>query len=133
MNVAEIIREKGVRPSYVRVRILDYMLTERNHPTADMIYRSLAPEIPTLSKTSVYNTVDLFLEKGLVQLIGIDEKEMRYDADTSAHAHFRCDQCGVIIDLPLNPSAHPVDCPSGLKVNEIQYYLKGLCEKCGQV
>jgi Fe2+ or Zn2+ uptake regulation protein len=129
---AERLKEKGVKPSYLRVRILEYMLKYRNHPTVDMIYQALSPEIPTLSRTSVYNTVKLFLENGIVQKIGIDDQEMRYDADTKVHAHFKCEGCGTIIDLPVTPGAFPAKLPEGLKINDIQYYLRGLCQKCGE-
>lgn len=129
-NITGSLKAKGVKPSYLRTRILEYMLRYRNHPTVDMIYQALAPEIPTLSRTTVYNTVNLFMEKGLVQRIGIDDQEMRYDADTEVHAHFRCERCGTILDLPVDPYLTPVKYPEGLVVSEIQYYLRGLCEKC---
>lgn len=132
VSIPERIRAKGVKPSYLRTRILEYMLNYRNHPTVDMIYQALAPEIPTLSRTTVYNTVKLFLEKGLVQRIGIDEQELRYDADTGIHAHFRCEKCGMILDLPVDPDAVSIKYPDNLKVNEVQYYLIGLCGRCRQ-
>lgn len=130
LNTAEYLKEKGIKPSYQRVRVLDYMLEKRNHPTVDMIYLALSPEIPTLSKTTVYNTVNLFLDKGVVQLIGIDEQEMRYDADMTVHGHFKCDACGRILDLRLNGDKPLFAGAEGLKIREMQFYLKGLCDAC---
>ncbi|MCX7771909.1 MAG: transcriptional repressor [Clostridia bacterium] len=130
MDIAQYLQDHHVKPSYPRVRILEYMLEKRNHPTVDMIYSELSKELPTLSRTTVYNTVDLFLEKGLVQLIGIDEQETRYDADITAHAHFRCDQCGKILDLRLTGEAQAIQGMEQLKVREVQIYLKGLCQEC---
>jgi Fe2+ or Zn2+ uptake regulation protein len=132
-STAQYLKEKGIKPSYQRVRVLDYMLQNKNHPTVDMLYSALSPEIPTLSKTTVYNTVNLFLEKGVVQLIGIDEQEMRYDADITTHAHFKCDRCGRILDLRLNSEGAIFQGIEGLKIREIQFYLKGLCQECQAV
>lgn len=129
---ANLLQSKGIKPSYLRIRILSYMLTMRNHPTVDMIYHALSPEIPTLSRTTIYNTVDLFLENRLVQLIGIDEKEIRYDADISTHAHFLCEKCGRILDLPINKDWPIFESPD-IKIREIQYYLKGLCKQCDEI
>ncbi len=130
MNVAEYLQEHSVKPSYPRVRILDYMLTKKNHPTVDMIYGELSKEIPTLSRTTVYNTVNLFYQKGLVQRLGIDEQETRYDADISIHAHFKCDGCGKILDLPVKGDFPEIKGLEKFKIREIQYYVKGLCDQC---
>ncbi len=130
MNVAEYLQEHHIKPSYPRVRILDYILTKKNHPTVDMIYGELSKEIPTLSRTTVYNTVNLFYQNGLVQKHGIDELETRYDADISLHAHFRCDDCGQIFDLPVEGDLPKIKGLENFKVREIQYYVKGLCNQC---
>ena len=129
MDVAEYLSEHGVKPSYQRVRVLSYMLEKKNHPTVDMIFGELSKDIPTLSRTTVYNTVNLFHQKGLVQKLGIDDEEARYDADITVHAHFRCDKCGNIFDLPVQEPA-VITGLEKMKVREIQYFIKGLCDKC---
>ncbi|OPL15479.1 MAG: hypothetical protein AVO39_08010 [delta proteobacterium MLS_D] len=54
--------EKRIRPSFPRLRILEYLLKSREHPGADDVYRALVDDIPTLSKTTVYNALALFEE-----------------------------------------------------------------------
>ena len=130
MDIATYLKEHHIKPSYPRMKILDYMMAQKNHPTVDMIYGHLVKEIPTLSKTTVYNTMELFLENRVVQLIGIDEKEKHYDTDVSVHAHFKCDGCGRIMDMCLDGPLPTPRSPGLLKVREIQYYVKGLCEQC---
>ncbi len=49
------LEEEGIQPSYHRLKILEYMMNHRTHPTVDIIYKNLSKEIPTLSKTTVYN------------------------------------------------------------------------------
>ena len=130
MNAAVYLQEHGIKPSYPRIRIMEYLLTRKNHPTVDMVYEDLLKEMHTLSRTTVYNTVNLFFEKGIVQRLGIDEQEVRYDADISFHAHFKCDRCGRIWDLAAEPGQANIKGLEKFKVREIQYYVKGLCEQC---
>lgn len=130
MDTTVYLQQHGIKPSYQRIRILDYLLTKKNHPTADMIYAELAQDIPTLSRTTVYNTMNLFLQNCIVQKIGIDEYEIRYDADISCHAHFKCDNCGKIFDLPVEDNKLKIGGLDKFKVREVQYYIKGLCPMC---
>jgi len=113
------------------MKVYDYLVTKHNHPTADTIYKSLMSEIPTLSKTSVYNTMDLFLEKHLVQAVTIEENETRFDADTSDHGHFKCTQCGEIHDFNVDLTDVEHDLPEGFTVDERHLYYKGVCADCG--
>lgn len=130
MEISKYLSDHNIKPSYLRIRIMDYMLTRKNHPTVDMIYEELTNEIPTLSRTSVYNTVNLFFDKGLVQKLGIDDAEARYDADINVHAHFMCDKCGKIKDIEITEALPAFNELSDIEIREIQYYLKGLCEQC---
>jgi Fur family ferric uptake transcriptional regulator/Fur family peroxide stress response transcriptional regulator len=114
-----------------RMAILDYLIQHPVHPTADMIFSQLSPAIPTLSKTTVYNTLKLLEEQGAICSLTIDEKNVRYDADTSVHAHFKCKKCGRIKDIPagtLDLKTLPDD--GKLLITECQIYYKGYCEEC---
>ncbi|MBE9492712.1 MAG: transcriptional repressor, partial [Bacteroidetes bacterium] len=55
-NVAQYLKSHGIKPSYQRVRVFEYLIKNKSHPTVDTVYKALADEIPTLSKTTVYNT-----------------------------------------------------------------------------
>jgi Fe2+ or Zn2+ uptake regulation protein len=123
----------GIQPSVQRARILEYLYRERVHPTADDIFERLHPEIPTLSRTTVYNTVKLFLEHGMVQPLVIEEKEIRYDIDTSYHGHFKCDSCGKVFDFLLPPSDDSgIPELQGFQIRERHLYFKGACRSCGR-
>jgi Fe2+ or Zn2+ uptake regulation protein len=76
------VEKEGIHPSYHRLKILEYLMSHKTHPTVERIHKELSKEIPTLSKTTVYNTLNLFVSKGIVQELTIEEKEVRYDADT---------------------------------------------------
>ncbi|HBR04066.1 MAG TPA: transcriptional repressor [Ruminiclostridium sp.] len=126
----ETLQQRDIKPSYLRLKILEYMLARKNHPTVDMVYEELSKEIPTLSRTTVYNTFNLFLQKGLVQKLGIDDVEAHYDADISLHGHFRCDHCGKIWDLPVKTDVSQIEGLKKFEVRTIEYYAKGLCDQC---
>jgi len=121
----------GVKPSFQRMAILEYLMIHKTHPTADMIYNDLYPVIPTLSKTTVYNTLRLLTEQGAIQSINIDEKNVRYDGDISNHAHFKCKHCGCLYDLAVEGlDSIEVEGLGKLLVTESHLYYKGYCEKC---
>ncbi|HMM69990.1 MAG TPA: transcriptional repressor, partial [Gudongella oleilytica] len=61
-DAIKMLKQKGIRPSFIRVRILSLLMNARIHPTVDEIYEVLSKEILTLSKTTVYNTLKLFTE-----------------------------------------------------------------------
>ncbi len=128
-KIAEYLQEHDVKPSMQRVAIMSYLATHRTHPTVDEIYMALSPDMPTLSRTTVYNTLNLLVEQGAAQLLDIDEHNARYDACMDPHAHFRCKGCGAIFDMEAPRAARPK--PSdNFVITEMQIYYKGYCSKC---
>jgi Fur family ferric uptake transcriptional regulator/Fur family peroxide stress response transcriptional regulator len=123
--------EYGVKPSLQRMAIMEYMMTHLIHPTADTIFSNLYPSIPTLSKTTVYNTLKLLEDTGAILAINIDEKNVRYDANNMPHAHFKCKQCGDVYDLTVKGvEVLEIENPCNLTITESQIYYKGYCVKC---
>jgi Fe2+ or Zn2+ uptake regulation protein len=129
-KVEEFLKQHGIKPSYQRMKIYDYLIEYKSHPTVDEIYQALIDEIPTLSKTTVYNTLKLFLYKEIIQLITIEESENRYDADVSVHGHFKCLGCGKIYDVWLDMTNMKLEGLDEFSINESHIYLKGTCNKC---
>lgn len=133
-DASAFLLEHGIRPSYQRLRIWDYLAATKEHPSVETIYRSLAPEIPTLSRTTVYNSLSLFIEKGMAQPILIEETETRYDADTSPHGHFRCRVCGRVYDFPLAKGdasgGLAPRLPPGFRAELVQLCCQGVCASC---
>jgi Fe2+ or Zn2+ uptake regulation protein len=130
MSVAEFLRSEGIQPSQQRIRIYEALAATRAHPSADAIFRELSPELPTLSRTTVYSTLDLFSEKGIAQRLALSGSELRYDADTARHVHFRCRGCGSVSDLRGAPVPPPPPAPEGYLVESSQYFAEGLCPAC---
>ncbi|MBU0501863.1 MAG: Fur family transcriptional regulator [bacterium] len=126
----EILAAKGIRPSVHRLKILEYLDKEQCHPTVDNIYEALIKDLPTISKTTIYNTLKLFINNGLVSDLTISGYDVRYDREMKPHSHFLCKECGEIFDI------EEVKCPclskevEGNKVEEVHLYFKGVCKKC---
>jgi Fur family peroxide stress response transcriptional regulator len=110
---------------------MEYLTTRQSHPTADEIYSRLLPKIPTLSKTTVYNSLNTFAKAGLVKVLAIEDKELRFDADTSDHGHFKCGKCGRIFDFAVDLAGlHLQSALPGFKIKQRDVYFKGICPGC---
>lgn len=130
-----VLQNAGIRPSIQRVAIYEYLCKEKNHPTADIIHQALEEKYPTLSRTTCYNTLKLFEEKKVVQSIQIEDEAVRYDADTSAHLHFKCTNCQNVYDIFVKNAA-PISnniksiISSDFKISKIQTNIWGTCKNC---
>lgn len=121
----------SIRPSMQRTAIMDYLMKHRTHPTIDEIYNALSPMMPTLSKTTVYNTLNIFIERGAVQQLVIDERNARYDVDTSSHAHFICKSCGEVRDIfNLKPQLFEIPQNTGFNIQSVEISYSGVCNAC---
>ena len=135
-NYFSQIAESGIRPSDQRIAIYKYLCENHVHPTVDMIFSELTDEHPTLSRTTIYNTLKLFTDHGLVQAVHIDEDKLRYDANTEPHIHFKCIKCSKIIDIPCDGQLSSINSslcsflPEGAIARKIQTYIWGICPEC---
>ena len=124
------LKALGIRPSIQRIAVMDFLKNNPIHATIDEIYSELNRKIPTLSKTTVYNTVKTLSDNGAIQTIFIDEKNKRYDADTNRHAHFMCNLCGKVFDLPIKSLEIETENDEHLTIKELHLYYRGDCKKC---
>src|SRR4051795_241451 len=88
------LKTSGVRMTPQRHAILAYLLNTMTHPTADEIYKALAPRFPSMSVATVYNNLKVFIEVGLVREMTYGDHSSRFDADMSDHYHALCESCG---------------------------------------
>ncbi len=131
-NVGEFLKAHGIKPSYQRVKIYEYLMGTMEHPTVDNIYNALSGEIPTLSKTTVYNTLKTFIEKEIAMVITIDENETRFDADTGLHGHFKCLSCHRVYDFEVDVREEDQETLEGFEIKEKQMFYYGICKNCKQ-
>jgi len=133
-EVGNRLLEFGIKPSIQRMAIMEYLMEHYTHPTVETIFNDLYPSIPTLSKTTVYNTLKLLEDHGAIQAISIDEKNVRYDADISRHAHFKCKNCSSLYDLPLEGDTFfNANDYEDFILTDYQVYYKGYCKQCKDI
>jgi Fe2+ or Zn2+ uptake regulation protein len=80
INIKGELEKCGIKPTFQRLCVLELMEQSSEHLTADAIYESLLKKMPTMSRTTIYNTLNLFLEKGLIAPIMITGTEVRYES-----------------------------------------------------
>lgn len=128
MTAKDSMLQKGVRPSALRMQIYNYLDLNRTHPTVDEIYSTLSDEYPTLSKTTVYNTVKLLESKKIIKAISIEGFRTRYDANAEFHGHFLCRSCGMVYDVALDFCPEfPMD---DYEIESKDVFYSGICKNC---
>lgn len=124
------LKSKGIRPSYQRIKVLEYMIRNGDHPTVEEIFSALAQVIPSLSKVTIYNTLHTFVEEGLVRVVEIDDAQKRYDITLDDHGHFLCTACGTIYNFPVSIDPDSIARLHRFKITQKNVYFKGLCPNC---
>ena len=127
----DILLEKGLSPSFQRLKIYSYLRGTQSHPTAYSIFKELKEEIPSLSKTTVYNVLNVLVEKGLVNQVRIEDNELRFDAELREHGHFKCSTCGSVSDVFLDQDLIQLIEKKRI-VEQIEFNIIGICESCEQ-
>ena len=117
-----------------RQAIYDHLCSVTDHPTAEMIYARLKPEIPELSLGTVYRNLTVLLEEGQIITVGKVDGQERYDARTTPHAHFVCRGCRRVLDVFLPDVVSglygEVESRLGCHTEWYTLTLHGLCVGC---
>src|SRR5688500_12377686 len=79
------LRDSGIQPSAQRVAVADYVLHTGEHPSADLVWKRVRERFPWISRATVYNTLNLFVEKGLLQRLNLSEDSVVFDPITETH------------------------------------------------
>ena len=99
-ETAATLREKDIQPSAQRVAVGEYVLHTHEHPSADLVWKRVRERFPWISRATVYNTLNLFVEKGLLQRLNLSEDAVVFDPVTETHHHFIDEATGAIHDVP---------------------------------
>ncbi len=92
----------AVKYSRQRQLIYNFLMSRRDHPTADMVYQNVRQEHPNISLGTVYRNLTLLADRGDIQRLQVGDGVDRFDADTSWHSHFFCSECGCVTDLRID-------------------------------
>ena len=127
---AQKLLDRNITPSHQRVLILKYLVENQCHPTVDQIFSALRGEVPTLSKATVYNTLNVFIEAKLVRPLSIEDNETRYDIVTEDHGHFKCSTCGSIVNFAVDIDRFVAADLQGFRITAKNVYFNGICPAC---
>jgi Fur family iron response transcriptional regulator len=122
----QALTEHGIQPSAQRVAVADYVLFTTDHPSADQVWAEVKRSFPMLSRATVYNTLNLFAEKGLLRELVLAEGKVVFDPKLDPHHHFLDEDTGEIIDVPWSAlDVRRVHNLSGFDVREYQVVMRG--------
>ena len=97
--IAARLRDAGIQPTSQRMAIAQVLLQAPVHLTADAILAAARHYLPSLSRATVYNTLPLFVDKGLLRALRLDVERTVYDSRTDAHSHIFHEDTGILEDL----------------------------------
>ena len=99
-TAVETLDRAGIQPSAQRVAVADYVLFTDEHPSADRVFARVKKVLPMLSRATVYNTLNLFVRKGLLRELVLAEGKVAFDPKLERHHHFIDEGTGRIYDVP---------------------------------
>ena len=121
LDIASQLKSAGVQPSAQRLAVAEYVLTTYEHPSADQVLAEVQARLPMVSRATVYNTLNLFVEKGLLRQLVLAEGKVVFDPKLEPHHHFIDDETGKIEDVPWEAVA--VGDVARLKGYDIREYM----------
>jgi Fe2+ or Zn2+ uptake regulation protein len=126
-DVAQLkLRAHGIQPSAQRLAVAQVILFTDTHPSADRIWALAQKKLPSISRATVYNTLHLFVKKGIVRELVLAENKIVYDPKLDRHHHVIDERTGAIHDLEWNAlRVEDVGSLYGWDVSEYSVVLRG--------
>jgi Fur family peroxide stress response transcriptional regulator len=127
----EKYRDAGLKLTPQRLAILEFLDGNKEHPSAEDVYKAVSRKFPTMSLATVYNTLMTLKQRGLVKELTMDPLRMRFDPQPTPHHHLICMDCRKIIDIHTRLRVNlPEMEQEGFEIvgNHIEFY--GRCPKC---
>jgi len=125
-----LLKDRGLKVTSQRLEIMKFLDEHRDHPTAESIFRALKKDNPSLSRATVYNTIELLREQGLIMAVRILGPELHYDFNSTMHHHFFCRKCKVIIDVNIKCPFLDNMLKGEHKIEAVQGNFIGVCKGC---
>ncbi len=99
-SLIAILRQHGIHPTPQRLAVARVVLTRESHPSAEEAWARVRRKCPTISRATVYNTLNLFVKKGLLRQQVLKEGMAVFDAEVHPHHHFIDERTGKVYDVP---------------------------------
>jgi Fe2+ or Zn2+ uptake regulation protein len=124
---SEMLREHDIQPSAQRVAVAEYVLRTDEHPSADVVWKRVKERFPWISRATVYNTLNLFVEKGLLRRLQLAEDSVVFDPKLDNHHHFIDEQTGQIHDIAWDKvQVCNIEAMRGYEIHDYQVVMRGV-------
>jgi Fur family peroxide stress response transcriptional regulator len=133
-SIIQALRRKGYKATPQRITICRFALQSRDHPSAQRIYGKVKEAYPTISLGTVYTTLQLLKELGLIQELNFPHGETRFDSYMKPHINLVCLRCGNIQDIDDLASREIIaraTATAKFTATGQRIEVYGICEKCG--
>ena len=129
-DVLSILREHGIQPSAQRIAVADYVLNTQDHPSADVVWSRVRARVPYISRATVYNTLNLLVEKGLLRQLHLAPDSVVFDPKLDTHHHFIDEKSGAIFDIPWDKvQVCNIERLRGYEIHDYQVVMRGRRKK----
>ncbi len=126
-------REAGLRMTPQRLEIFREVAKTDEHPDVETIRSRIRDRMPNVSADTIYRTLALFEELGLIRRVEVLCDRARFDANTARHHHFVCSRCGRIKDFvggEIDAYVPPAEVSELGDVSSVHLQLRGICNEC---
>ena len=125
-NVVELLVEHGIQPSAHRVAVAQYVLNTDEHPSAEKVWSRVKARFPMISRATVYNTLNLFVEKGLLRELHLTADSVVFDPKIDRHHHLIDEESGRIFDIPWGDvEVCNITRLAGYEISDYQVVMRG--------
>lgn len=134
-NFETVCRDEGIKLTHQRMEIFREIAQTDDHPDADQVFQRVRGRIPTVSLDTVYRTLWLLNDLGLVVTLSSSRERARFDANLQSHHHFVCGQCGFTRDFYSNDLDNiklPASIGSLGEVEATHVEVRGVCRECAE-
>jgi len=132
----QIAKEAGVKLTHQRLEIFKVVASSDEHPSAEAVHKAVQTDMPTVSLDTVYRTLWLLADLGLLTAVGPRYSAVRFDANVTDHHHYRCVRCGLLRDLEsseFNSLPIPDSVQRFGEVVSAHVEVRGVCARCAAV
>jgi len=130
----DVLHQAGMRATPQRIAICELLAGTNTHPTSNDIYEQLKSRYSSLSLATIYNTLDILVGMGYVNVLGsIGDDKGHYDGDTSPHVNLACIKCHRIVDIQsdlVDQLDSEINQNSGYRVLGARVLYYGICPHC---
>jgi len=124
-----------IRKTRQQAWILAAVKSLRNHPTMEEVFEEVRRRHPKIGRATVYRNLLQFVEEGEIRSVAMPISPTRYDDKLAAHYHFKCRQCGDILDIDADLKdilEGSIRAPDGVLIDTHDIVFGGLCPRCNK-